>query len=254
MQCRQCQNEIATWHFYCPNCRAILQDFQPVEKPRQSRFHRLTREWTSWAAIGLFTIGSVVMAVVIEWKELFNLLHASPDTGSVAEVRHGERAHGNGTRGARNAGNGQNTGSNEGVHPEPTPAESVRDLARRVDELPTNEERMQGLPEQASGESPPALPEPILGAGSSSAVEIERTEPPANGKTGIVSINSYIPARVYIDGQYSGITPRTVHLLVGEHNLRLVADGYQEWTSRIRVKNRQQLGVIAALTKTPLDR
>ena len=88
---------------------------------------------------------------------------------------------------------------------------------------------------------------------SSSAIEIEWTEPPAGTKTGLVSINSPVPARVYIDGQYSGVTPRSVHLLVGEHSLRLVADGYQEWTRRIRVRNRQQVGVIAAMTRTPND-
>jgi len=80
-------------------------------------------------------------------------------------------------------------------------------------------------------------------------VEIEQYEASPTDKSGIVSINCYVPARVYIDGQYSGVTPRTVHLLAGEHQVRLVAEGYLEWSNRIQVRSRHQMGVLASMTR-----
>lgn len=80
-------------------------------------------------------------------------------------------------------------------------------------------------------------------------VEIQQIEAAPTDKTGIVTINCPVPARVYINGQYSGITPRTVHLNAGEHQVRLVAEGYLEWSSLVRVRNRQQMGVLASMTR-----
>lgn len=230
------------------------------------------REWTTWATIGVFVVGSIVMAVAIDWQDLFRLLHVTPaSTGEVAvrsNGRSGGRAGGQQPRAGQPEREGDESRSTgEAASPSPTPAESVRDLARKVDELPApsgvngtggSENRQdagQAVNSQASPaeSTTPSLPPPVLRASGSSAIEIEWTEPPAGAKTGLVSINSYVPARVYIDGQYSGVTPRSVHLLVGDHSLRLVADGYQEWTRRIRVRNRQQVGVIAAMTRTPND-
>jgi hypothetical protein len=90
---------------------------------------------------------------------------------------------------------------------------------------------------------------PIRRPEVSPEVEIEQYEAAPTAKSGIVSINCYVPARVYIDGQYSGVTPRTVHLLAGEHQIRLVADGYLEWNNRIQVQSRHQMGVLASMTR-----
>ncbi len=66
---------------------------------------------------------------------------------------------------------------------------------------------------------------------------------------GLVSINSYVPARIYIDGQFSGVTPRAVKLVAGEHHISLMAEGYREYTRKVKVDGHQQIGMVASMTK-----
>ncbi len=67
--------------------------------------------------------------------------------------------------------------------------------------------------------------------------------------TGLVSIKSYVPARIYIDGIYSGVTPRSVKLLVGEHSISLMAGGYHEYTRVVKIAGQQQIGILASMSK-----
>jgi len=64
-----------------------------------------------------------------------------------------------------------------------------------------------------------------------------------------VTITSITPAQVYIDGQLSGKTPHTIKLMPGDHQVKVVADGYLDWTRKIRVKNRQKFTVRASMKK-----
>ena len=66
---------------------------------------------------------------------------------------------------------------------------------------------------------------------------------------GLVSINSYVPARIYIDGQFSGVTPRAVKLVAGDHHISLMADGYREYTRKVKVDGHQQIGMVASMTR-----
>jgi hypothetical protein len=66
---------------------------------------------------------------------------------------------------------------------------------------------------------------------------------------GLVTIKSYVPARVYIDGVYSGMTPRSVKLLAGEHSISLMAAGYHDYTRTVKISGQQQLGILAAMSK-----
>ncbi len=70
---------------------------------------------------------------------------------------------------------------------------------------------------------------------------------PAN--TGLVTIKSYVPARVYIDGVYSGSTPRSVKLLAGDHTISLLANGYHDYSRKVKVSGQQQLGILASMSK-----
>lgn len=65
----------------------------------------------------------------------------------------------------------------------------------------------------------------------------------------MLTIKSYVPARIYINGEFSGVTPRTVKLLAGEHTVTLVADGYQEWARKVKLSGQQQAGILASLKK-----
>ncbi|MFZ4984754.1 MAG: PEGA domain-containing protein, partial [Blastocatellia bacterium] len=87
------------------------------------------------------------------------------------------------------------------------------------------------------------------GAEATPDVEIQQVEAAPTDRTGIVSINCQVPARIYINGQYSGTTPRAVHLNAGEYQIRLVSDGYLEWNSKVKVRDRQQMGVLASMTR-----
>jgi hypothetical protein len=88
---------------------------------------------------------------------------------------------------------------------------------------------------------PPAEPEPQL--------EVETTGVLLPPNTGLVTIKSYVPARVYIDGVYSGSTPRSVKLLAGEHTLSLLAEGYHEYSRKVKISGQQQVGILAAMSK-----
>ena len=66
---------------------------------------------------------------------------------------------------------------------------------------------------------------------------------------GLISINSYVPARIYIDGQFSGVTPRAVKLVAGDHHISLMADGYREYSRKVKVDGHQQIGMVASMTK-----
>src|SRR5262249_25683778 len=78
---------------------------------------------------------------------------------------------------------------------------------------------------------------------------VERISAKSGNEGGLVVINSDVPAKLYIDGQFSGTTPRTVRMNAGDLQIRLIADGYDDWTRRIKLKNRQQLGITASMKK-----
>ncbi len=67
--------------------------------------------------------------------------------------------------------------------------------------------------------------------------------------TSSVSVSSPVQARVYLDGQFSGHTPHTLELIPGDHQIKLVADGYQDWVRKVRMKNKQKLDIKASMKK-----
>jgi hypothetical protein len=90
---------------------------------------------------------------------------------------------------------------------------------------------------------------PVPEAESATEISLEPLDKTLSHNTGLVTLNSYTRARIYIDGQYSGTTPRTVRLLAGEHSITLIADGYEEWSKKIRLNGRQQMGLMASMNK-----
>lgn len=114
--------------------------------------------------------------------------------------------------------------------------------ARSVDEAkPKKVMTPIASPTSATATAPAPEPEPKL--------EVEGTGVSLHPNTGLVTIKSYVPARVYIDGVYSGATPRSVKLLAGEHTISLLAEGYHEYSRKIKVNGQQQLGILASMSK-----
>jgi hypothetical protein len=186
----------------------------------------------------VFVLGSVVMIRLIDWGGLLQLLHGTPppliaevvpDRSAKAPQRRGPR----GVREPQPAGeDAERLASNSST----TGVESVRSLSSRLEELPA-----RGKIDLADG-SPSSLPQ-------EAGIFIEQVDTSPTSSSGLLTIKSQAPSRIYIDGQYSGMTPRTVHLLAGEYQVRLVADGYLEWTSRVTVRQQEQVGVVAAMTR-----
>ncbi|HYE72843.1 MAG TPA: PEGA domain-containing protein, partial [Blastocatellia bacterium] len=91
------------------------------------------------------------------------------------------------------------------------------------------------------------IPEPVA-----ASLEVDSGPAELDSRTGLLTIKSYVPARIYIDGAYSGVTPRSVKLIAGEHTVTLVADGFQEWTRRVKLNGKEQAGILASLKKPTL--
>jgi hypothetical protein len=60
--------------------------------------------------------------------------------------------------------------------------------------------------------------------------------------------SSVAEARVYIDGGYSGMAPRTVRLRAGVHTILVVSDGYENWEAKLNLP-----GAKAALVRVELQ-
>jgi len=88
-----------------------------------------------------------------------------------------------------------------------------------------------------------------LEATAGEEISIEPPDPTLTDGLGLLTVKSYTRARIYIDGQFSGLTPRTIKLLAGEHAVSLMADGYEEWRRKIRLRGREQVGVLASMNK-----
>jgi len=57
-------------------------------------------------------------------------------------------------------------------------------------------------------------------------------------------------AKVFIDGKLSGTTPLVLPQIgAGEHAVRLEHDGYQRWSSSVRVMSGERNRVTASLEK-----
>ncbi len=90
-----------------------------------------------------------------------------------------------------------------------------------------------------------------LGENSSFGAELRNAQSEAATKriTGGLTLNSDTRAKVYFDGQLSGFTPQTVRLTPGEHKVSVLADGYEVWNRKIRLKAGQQLSLKVLLKK-----
>lgn len=249
MKCPHCNLDAPDWHSYCVRCHRPIRPFSSQPGPSASRKildqKRLWGTLSSWSLTAVFMLGSLVMIRLIDWGGLVTLLHQEPPP-MIAEIEE-EKATRRPSRRNRPGGSQKDllaSGENsaEGITAGLSEDESVRTMSGQLEELPARETSdVADGSVRGSGRPLRSLDE--------SGVMIEQIDPPPTDATGLLTISAYTPARIYIDGQYSGVTPRTVHLLAGEHQVRLVADGYVEWSSRVAVKKQQQMGMLASMTR-----
>jgi hypothetical protein len=235
-KCPNCQCEVIEWHYYCPNCHTIIKQPEMAGSPGSTFRGRVERSLVTWVFIGGFVIGSGVLAWTIDWRGLGRLLRGQ--TMTQEEVIDQTRSIDE--KLARRRLPRQRQETSEAVGPTTVPGPVTTGPATELAVVrPGETERNPVERPAAASRRPEIAPE----------VEIDQYETAPTDKSGIVSINCPVPARVYIDGQYSGVTPRTVHLLAGAHQIRLVADGYLEWNNLIQVRSRHQMGVLASMTR-----
>jgi hypothetical protein len=104
-------------------------------------------------------------------------------------------------------------------------------------------------PPQRADIAMPKLPSVTQSVEARAGLEVEGGAVLLSRHTALLTVKSYVPARIYIDGAYSGVTPRSVKLVAGEHTVTLVADGFQEWTRKVRLNGQEQAGILASLKK-----
>ena len=251
MQCPDCRSEVLGWPVSCPHCQTSLQSFSNLtasEKP-QALSLRLTRA----VRLILVTIALVILATAVRLNY-----------------------------GGGKQTEGRSVLAQTKASPSPTP------LPPSTAIVPPDETRELATVERAASHAPPKATAPIAGrestepaaapieeagvhaAGADEAVPpkinatkpasaaaeaageeigIEPPDPTITDSLGLLTVKSYTRARIYIDGQFSGVTPRTIKLLAGEHSLSLMADGYEEWKRKVRLRGREQVGVLASMNK-----
>lgn len=246
-RCPNCRSEVIEWHSFCQDCHTHIPSYAPPERPVSNYTGKIDRSWTTWFLIIGFVAGSGLLAGSIDWREFSLLLRGQTMTvEEVARVNESARE----KLARRRVSRGRSDQVTDGNSPAPDA------LAAAVS--PTNPEAVVQESRSASG-AVTVDREPNLtayasynaraGAEATPDVEIQQVEAAPTDRTGIVSINCQVPARIYINGQYSGTTPRAVHLNAGEYQIRLVSDGYLEWNSKVKVRDRQQMGVLASMTR-----
>ena len=247
-RCPNCKSEVIEWHSFCQDCHVHLPSYTSSERPVSTYRGKVDRSWSTWFLIGGFVIGSGLLAGSIDWQELSQLLRGQTMTADeVAKVNESVREKLARRRVIRSRP-GQSVGN--GSAPEGNPGETVAAAPVPPEEVPTgprNTEQRGAARETVV--TAYAGYNPVSRAEMTPDVAIEQVEAAPSDRTGIVSINCQVPARIYINGQYSGTTPRAVHLNAGEYQIRLVSDGYLEWNSKVRVRDRQQMGVLASMTR-----
>lgn len=257
MKCPTCQSEVDDWHYYCPSCHALVKEHSPGQgRPRPGVFERAGSRVVQ-ALIWIGVVGVLIlMARSIDWDKFLRLLRQ----GGISQSE--ERAPAGTRRGATSGNRQKEAPANSTATPSPNEpassqrkqsAESVHDLKQKIEELSPPEESPQSQrprpsPTAAKSESPSQAP-PAEPAGPRAELGIDPIEKRQAGESGYIAIDSYIPARIYVNGQFSGTTPRTVKLIPGDHQIRLIADGYDDWTRRVRLKSRQQYGIKASMKK-----
>lgn len=234
MQCPKCQTENAIGHAYCLNCCTELNRTAPpaqrkAAKTKQAKAQPNRVFYTGWRLVRLMLWAFCLFAAIVIVRGI-----------NWSDVMHGI--------------NTTKTGVDREVAKPVKPTRATPEPERRK---PPNENKSKTkTPATASRVTEASLrfqtrvPLDLISDTSSGAkLEVEPAEAALAPNIGLVSIKSYTRARVYIDGQFSGYTPRSVKLTTGEHSVTLLADGYEEWNRKLRLKGSQQVGIMAALVK-----
>jgi len=271
MQCPKCQTEVPEGHFYCPNCCTQVQTYKPeIEKPLRGRFERAGARVLEAIVWMLIIAALVLTGRAVQWNEIFAAIRGYTDVseklGTDSKVKRASRTRSDEDRSDK-APMGAKT-IEVSRQEKKDVVESARAMPQKIEELPSVQDRSQSQNPRLSAATVRVETAPVVTAPDSTSksaihsasvdahrgIDIEQVDAKNSGDTGLVAINSYTPARIYINGQFSGITPRTIKLTPGDHQIRLIADGYEDWTRRFRLKTKQQIEVMASMKKKSVQK
>ncbi|MFN0086915.1 MAG: PEGA domain-containing protein [Blastocatellia bacterium] len=254
-------------HYYCPSCHALVQEYKPGHAAAAPGVIERAGSRLLQALLWIGIVGGLVlMARSVDWDNFLRLIRQKGAVQTEERTPAVRRKEGSDHRQKGDPANAIETP----LRPEPAPtqkkasAESVHELKQKIEELAAPEERPQSQrprPSPAKSESlsvipaaEPAVPHTEPGTDriekrQTAELGIDRIEKRQAEGPGYIAIDCYISARIYVNGQFSGTTPRTVKLTPGDHQIRLIADGYDDWTRRVRLKGSQQIGIKASMRK-----
>lgn len=273
MKCHRCQTELTHWRTHCPQCRAHLMPLPHTTISEEEAGKRRQRaRMIKWLRVGLLTALLLALAVAAKMNSAKTSHRPLPST----QVAQGEAT-------ATSSPKPADDRTINAPPALPQPERRVRQALSAVPAVAPTVAWSQTTPPKAiptpgpspapriasadpalvpaapQNVTPPALPRAAAAPAAPAAVaeqgsiEVDLADVALSARTALLTIKSYAPARIYIDGAYSGVTPRTVKLLAGEHTVMLIADGYQEWTRKVRLNGQEQAGILASLRKFGAD-
>lgn len=268
MQCPKCRADVPEWHFYCSNCNALVSDARARAEKDGTGVVERTGQKVVKLLFAIFIGGLIVlMARAVQWRDLAKLV--SGDAARAAAVPASKKDQAGAAKPEKNALAKSNL-----------PAESA-EKPKRSPQLPAPQEKIAmaaqptatGIAVSLEAPRVKAKSAPVLPPASNGQIALQATSGPkiipptsaaqktefrstsiAKGqqqtvKIGFVEISSNTPARIYVDGQFSGRTPRVINLKAGDHQIRLIAEGYEDWARNVNLKTLEQMGIKAAMEK-----
>jgi hypothetical protein len=262
MRCPNCQVEVQDWHFYCQNCHVQIQGYsRETDKPARGRIEKAGARVINALVGTLIIIVLVLTARAVQWKEIYAAIHgdaaALAKSDTVSEVKRTLRAKSDAGRPEGKVSTQSKTSEGQKGKKD---AAVEREKSQKVEELPpgagqtqTQKVALMAKPLHVDNVITPKAADPA----AKSALPASDTPKPGVGEMnakngaggGLVTITSDVPAKVYINGQFSGTTPRSVKMNPGDLQIRLIADGYEDWSRRVKLKTSQQLGITASMKK-----
>lgn len=251
MQCPDCQSQAPGWPILCPDCQNLLASLTHLVAPANGPVLRRQPGPNITRALGVM----VGIALLVTLGAAFRLHDGG---GKKGEVDRRVLARTKGTPSPSpppqrvTAGGGRQRSAGKLATPQKATtagrAHAVIRSAAPANKMPDGgaARRDEAVPPKITGLTS-TLVAPEVAAGLE--ISIEPPDPTLTDGTGLLTLKSYTLARIYIDGQFSGVTPRTVKLLAGEHTISLMADGYEEWRRTVQLRGREQAGVLASMSR-----
>ena len=222
MLCPDCQGEVPAVQFYCPHCRAemprmpIAAEMKAAPAPKQKKTRAVKRSMSS-TGVALHSRKLFELA----WQGMQLILAVAVLLGSFVAYQR----------------------------------VNWQSAASRMNELAS------AVQQHAEAAGVAAKPQPLLVAAQhSSLADKPQPQPHEKGKplalqatatAGLLIVKSPMAARIFVDGKFAGTTPHSFIVAAGEHQLQLQATGYRDWSRAILMRGNQQVGIMAALEKTP---